>query len=169
MLRRGCAALRASLARSATTWHKPAMAADLPSPGGGRVTVTVLPGDGVGPEVIRCAQEAVAATGAAGRAWQPPAADAAAPPSGAPVDWESFHVSGAEGSRGYAKTMPREVMESISRNKVCLKGAERRAGGRAMRSPPPRRLLHHDGRRAVVAEPADPAGARPRAALCSQR
>jgi isocitrate/isopropylmalate dehydrogenase len=51
-----------------------------------------------------------------------------APLAGAPIEWEHFNVSGAEGGRGYAKTMPKEVMDSIARNKVCLKGA--RAGPR---------------------------------------
>lgn len=52
--------------RFATTegWQKP-HTLDLPSMSadGRRRTVTVLPGDGVGPEVIASAQEAIAATG----------------------------------------------------------------------------------------------------------
>ena len=42
--------------------------------------------------------------------------------SGAPIEWETFGMSGQEGSPGYVKTVPKEVMDSIARNKVCLKG-----------------------------------------------
>ena len=45
--------------------------------------------------------------------------------AGAPVEWETFGVSGQEGSPGYVKTVPKDVMDSIARNKVCLKGAPR--------------------------------------------
>lgn len=52
------------LAHNETQWVKP-MTLDLPSLGneGRRRKVTVLPGDGVGPEVVSAAQEVIAATG----------------------------------------------------------------------------------------------------------
>jgi hypothetical protein len=45
--------------------------------------------------------------------------------AGAPIEWESFAVSGLAGSPGYVNKVPKEVMDSIARNKVCLKGARR--------------------------------------------
>jgi hypothetical protein len=62
-LRRSRDALRSAL-RTAATWNKPGLVSEMPSPGGGARIVTVLPGDGIGPEVIKAAQAAVAATGA---------------------------------------------------------------------------------------------------------
>lgn len=58
--------LRSPPAAAFSDWHKPALGSELPQPGDGRLrTVTLLPGDGVGPEVIKAAQEVIAATGAA--------------------------------------------------------------------------------------------------------
>jgi len=45
--------------------------------------------------------------------------------AGAPIEWETFQLSGQVGRPGYVKSVPKEVMESIQRNKVCLKGALR--------------------------------------------
>jgi hypothetical protein len=71
LLRRGARAPLARGAAGAATWVKPQVGLELPQPGDARLrTVTVLPGDGVGPEVIKAAQEAIAATGAP----QPPGA-----------------------------------------------------------------------------------------------
>ena len=71
VLRRGAGLPLARGAAGAATWHKPQVGLELPQPGDARLrTVTVLPGDGVGPEVIKSAQEAIAATGAPRR---PPA------------------------------------------------------------------------------------------------
>ena len=61
-LRRSRDALRSAL-RTATTWNKPGLVSEMPAPGGGARIVTVLPGDGIGPEVIKAAQAVVAATG----------------------------------------------------------------------------------------------------------
>ena len=112
-------------------WTKPTTL-DVPTPGDGKVRkVTVLKGDGVGPLVVNSALEAVQATG--GRpsrlrccravrgwaAWAP----IPAPAPGAPVEWEEFALSGMPGSAGYATTVPKEILDSIARNKVCLKGA----------------------------------------------
>ena len=71
VLRRGAGLPLARGAAGAATWIKPQVGLELPQPGDARLrTVTVLPGDGVGPEVIKAAQEAIAATGAPQR---PPA------------------------------------------------------------------------------------------------
>lgn len=65
-------------------------------------TVTLIPGDGIGPEIT----ESVVAILAA---------------AGAPVEWERQEAgAGALKSRG--DTMPDEVLSSIRRNGVCLKG-----------------------------------------------
>jgi hypothetical protein len=54
---------------AAGAWQKPQLGMEMPQPGDGRLrTITVLPGDGVGPEVIKAAQAAIAATGARARA-----------------------------------------------------------------------------------------------------
>jgi hypothetical protein len=42
-------------------------------------------------------------------------------------------VSGLAGSPGYVTKVPKEVMDSIARNKVCLKGARRGSVERARR------------------------------------
>ena len=63
-LRRGGSRVTRALARCDSTWSKPQLASDMPTPGDARSRlVTVLPGDGVGPEVVRAAQQVVAATG----------------------------------------------------------------------------------------------------------
>ena len=67
VLRRGAGRLlpRHAAAFATGAWIKPHLGLELPLPGDARLrTVTVLPGDGVGPEVIKAAQEAIAATGA---------------------------------------------------------------------------------------------------------
>jgi hypothetical protein len=67
-LRRGGSRVTRSLTRCDSTWSKPQMASDMPTPGDARSRlVTVLPGDGVGPEVVRAAQQVVAATGGCGQ------------------------------------------------------------------------------------------------------
>lgn len=145
-------------------WVKP-QTLDLPSVSADarRRTVTVLPGDGVGPEVIAAAQECIAATGEKGEFGQEtgdaaslrrrsalraahersprlytasharergrrdasnPQRTSARPPPGAPIEWETFKLSGLPGSPGYVNTVPKEVIDSIARNKVCLKGLQ---------------------------------------------
>jgi len=63
---RACGRRLRSPAAAFSDWHKPSLGSELPQPGDGRLrTVTLLPGDGVGPEVIKAAQEVIAATGEA--------------------------------------------------------------------------------------------------------
>ncbi len=68
----------------------------------GKVTVTLLAGDGIGPEVAAATLEVLAA-------------------AGAEIEWER-HVAGAEAVEKHGVPLPKEVLESIRRHKVALKG-----------------------------------------------
>jgi isocitrate dehydrogenase (NAD+) len=65
-------------------------------------TVTLLPGDGIGPEVARATVRVLEA-------------------AGADLAWET-HAAGAEAVRLHGEPLPEEVLESIRRNRVALKG-----------------------------------------------
>ena len=68
-----------------------------------RIPVTLIPGDGIGPECVDAARRVVEA-------------------SGAPIDWE-LHEAGADVFRkGLPSGVPQETMDSISRTRVALKG-----------------------------------------------
>ena len=67
-----------------------------------KTTVTLLPGDGIGPEVSNAAVRVL---------------DAA----GAEIEWER-HIAGAEALEKYGNPLPPEVLESIRRNCLALKG-----------------------------------------------
>ena len=68
-----------------------------------KVKVTAIPGDGIGPEVMRATQTVLAA-------------------AGAQVEWEEA-LAGAEAfKRGIAAGATRETLDSIARNGVALKG-----------------------------------------------
>jgi isocitrate dehydrogenase (NAD+) len=67
-----------------------------------RHRITLIPGDGIGPEVTRAAQKVL---------------DAA----GAQIDWEEVEA-GAATMEKYGTTLPNTVLESISRTKIALKG-----------------------------------------------
>jgi len=67
-----------------------------------KTTVTLLPGDGIGPEVANATVRVL---------------DAA----GAEIEWER-HIAGAEALEKYGNPLPPEVLESIRRNCVALKG-----------------------------------------------
>jgi isocitrate dehydrogenase (NAD+) len=67
-----------------------------------KTTVTLLPGDGIGPEVSEAAVRVL---------------DAA----GAEIEWER-HIAGREALEKYGNPLPPEVLESIRRNCVALKG-----------------------------------------------
>ena len=66
-------------------------------------TITLLPGDGIGPEVIEAALHVLEATGVA-------------------FEWERHDVVGLSALARFATPLPRAVLESIRRNKVALKG-----------------------------------------------
>jgi len=65
-------------------------------------TITLIPGDGIGPEVSAAVVQIVEA-------------------SGAQVEWET-HYAGAQALEKFGDTLPQELLESIKRNKVALKG-----------------------------------------------
>ena len=65
--------------------------------------VTVIPGDGVGPECVRAAKRIIEATGAA-------------------VAWEERHAGASVFRQGIASGVPQETIESIRRTRVVLKG-----------------------------------------------
>src|SRR5437588_4601347 len=64
--------------------------------------VTLIPGDGIGPEVTSAAVRIIDA-------------------SGVKIEWEK-HDAGAEAYEKYKEYIPKELIESIERNKVGLKG-----------------------------------------------
>jgi isocitrate dehydrogenase (NAD+) len=67
-----------------------------------KTTVTLLPGDGIGPEVANATVRVL---------------DAA----GAEIEWER-HIAGAEALEKFGNPLPPEVLESIRRNCLALKG-----------------------------------------------
>jgi len=69
-------------------------------------TITLIPGDGIGPEVSNAVVRIVEAAGAA---------------TGATFQWESFSA-GADAFERYKEYIPRELYQSIERNRVALKG-----------------------------------------------
>ena len=64
--------------------------------------ITLIPGDGIGPEVAAAVVRIIEA-------------------SGVEVEWER-HIAGQEALDKFGKTLPDELIESIQRNKVGLKG-----------------------------------------------
>jgi isocitrate dehydrogenase len=69
----------------------------------GRTKVTLIPGDGIGPEVTTAARRIVDA-------------------SGAPIDWEEREAGAEVFKRGLPSGVPQETIDSISRTRVALKG-----------------------------------------------
>ena len=67
-----------------------------------RHRITLIPGDGVGPEVVDAARRAVEATGV-------------------PVEWD-VQEAGAEVARREGTPLPERVLDSIRANRVALKG-----------------------------------------------
>jgi isocitrate dehydrogenase (NAD+) len=67
-----------------------------------KTTVTLLPGDGIGPEVSEAAVRVLEA-------------------AGAEIEWER-QIAGREALEKYGNPLPPEVLESIRRNRVALKG-----------------------------------------------
>ena len=64
--------------------------------------VTLIPGDGIGPEITQAAVEVIKATGIK-------------------IDWE-YQEAGLSAIEKYKDPLPQHVIESIQRNKVALKG-----------------------------------------------
>lgn len=65
-------------------------------------TITLIPGDGIGPEVTAAVVNIIEATGVE-------------------IEWET-HYAGAQALEKFGETLPPELLESIRRNKVALKG-----------------------------------------------
>ncbi|MEM1202281.1 MAG: isocitrate dehydrogenase (NAD(+)) [Acidobacteriota bacterium] len=77
-------------------------------------TITLLPGDGIGPEVTAATVRVLEA-------------------AGAQFEWDN-HVVGAEAVQGGEDPLPGRVLESIQRNGVCLKGPVTTPVGKGFRS-----------------------------------
>lgn len=65
-------------------------------------TITLIPGDGIGPEIIAATVRTVEATGV-------------------DIDWETQY-GGSQALEKYGSTLPDTLIESVKRNKVALKG-----------------------------------------------
>ena len=65
-------------------------------------TITLIPGDGIGPEVSAAVVRIIEA-------------------AGADIQWET-HYAGAQALEKFGDTLPQELLESIKRNKIALKG-----------------------------------------------
>jgi isocitrate dehydrogenase len=68
-----------------------------------RTLVTLIPGDGIGPECVDAACRIVEA-------------------SGAPIDWEEVEAGAEVFKKGLPSGVPPETMDSITRTRVALKG-----------------------------------------------
>jgi isocitrate dehydrogenase (NAD+) len=76
--------------------------------------VTLLPGDGIGPEVSTAVLKVIAAVGVK-------------------IDWERF-VVGASAQELFGSSLPDDVVESIKKNRVALKGPVATAMGTGFQS-----------------------------------
>jgi isocitrate dehydrogenase (NAD+) len=65
-------------------------------------TVTLIPGDGIGPEVTEPTLEIIKA-------------------AGVDIEWEQ-HLAGADALKKHRTTLPNQLMDSFTKNKVALKG-----------------------------------------------
>ena len=73
------------------------------TPSSAKTTVTAIPGDGIGPEVMRAVQRVLAAAGAR-------------------IEWEEAEAGAAVFKRGIASGCPQETLDSIARTGIVLKG-----------------------------------------------
>jgi isocitrate dehydrogenase (NAD+) len=65
-------------------------------------TITLIPGDGIGPEIIAATVRIIEATGVE-------------------INWET-HIIGAQALEKFGTTLPESAIESIRHNKIALKG-----------------------------------------------
>ena len=77
-------------------------------------TVTLIPGDGTGPELAAALETVMAATGV-------------------PIMWE-VHDAGLDVMEEYGTPLPEHVLESIRRTKVAIKGPITTPIGKGFRS-----------------------------------
>ena len=72
-------------------------------PAGGKIPVTLIPGDGIGPECVAAARRIVEAAGAS-------------------IEWEECEAGAEVFKKGVASGVPSETMDSITRTRLALKG-----------------------------------------------
>lgn len=77
-------------------------------------TITLIPGDGIGPEIVAAAVRVIEATGVE-------------------IEWET-QILGAQAQEKYGTTLPESTIESIKRNKVALKGPQMTPVGKGFTS-----------------------------------
>ncbi|MGB7070059.1 MAG: isocitrate dehydrogenase (NAD(+)) [Pyrinomonadaceae bacterium] len=77
-------------------------------------TITLIPGDGIGPEIIAATVRIIEA-------------------SGVDIKWET-HILGALAHEKFGTTIPESTIESIKRNKVALKGPQMTPVGKGFSS-----------------------------------
>jgi isocitrate dehydrogenase (NAD+) len=65
-------------------------------------TITLIPGDGIGPEIVAATVRVIEA-------------------SGVDIEWET-HIIGAQALEKYGTTIPETTIDSIKKNRVALKG-----------------------------------------------
>ncbi len=65
-------------------------------------TITLVPGDGIGPEIVAATVRTIEATGVE-------------------IEWET-RIGGAQALEKYGSTLPDELIDSIKKNKIALKG-----------------------------------------------
>ena len=77
-------------------------------------TITLIPGDGIGPEIVAATVRVIEA-------------------SGVDVAWET-HILGSQALEKFGTTLPEETTESIKRNRVALKGPQMTPVGKGFTS-----------------------------------
>ena len=77
-------------------------------------TITLIPGDGIGPEIVAATVRIIEATGI-------------------DVEWET-HIMGSQALEKYGTTLPDETIASIKKNKVALKGPQMTPVGKGFTS-----------------------------------
>lgn len=77
-------------------------------------SITLIPGDGIGPEITAATVRIIEATGV-------------------DVEWET-HIMGAQALDKFGTTLPENTIESIKRNKVALKGPQMTPVGKGFTS-----------------------------------
>ncbi|NOT47528.1 MAG: isocitrate dehydrogenase (NAD(+)) [Acidobacteria bacterium] len=76
--------------------------------------ITLIPGDGIGPEIVAATVRVIEATGV-------------------DIEWET-HILGAQAQEKYGTTLPESTTDSIKRNKVALKGPQMTPVGKGFTS-----------------------------------
>ena len=77
-------------------------------------TITLIPGDGIGPEIVAATVRVIEATGV-------------------DIEWET-HILGAQAQEKFGTTLPEATIDSIKRNKVALKGPQMTPVGKGFTS-----------------------------------